>query len=246
MPPRKKKRTPRKKVRKAARHGQHKRTPRVKRGARPRAPRGLLVIHCDAVKLAADRFTVGRETIELIGRWVPKLPLRVIDACSDADLLAGCARLFEEGFKASVVLLVGHSNCDVLKLTAESAVSWASVAEWLRPFDPRHVVVFGCEGGRTLPGAALVKQLPRLEAIHGSPLKHTNAEMRVLAVQVLLLVTKTKLPAEADLLLRGANALLTGGLLFTRTREELLDGGDAGVATKHFAEELFKALLPRQ
>lgn len=219
------------------------------RGAKPRRSRrrgpALLVIECDIDKLAQDGFTIGRDVLTVVAKLCPGIAVRSVRARTSDELLHDLGQVASESFLATVVMVACHSNHAGLKLASDLFVPWRSFASWLAPFEPRHVAVFGCEGGRWLPSQALFEGIRSLQAVYGSPVPHTQNEMSVLKLLVPFLLSGGKLSADAHLLAQAVNFAATGGLIARATRKDVAGSDPWKAVLWTGLEELARAFLRR-
>src|SRR5437870_4489932 len=87
--------------------------PRQRRGAgqtrarRPPKPQSVLVIECDADKLHSQHIHVAGELQEIASALGPS---ELVSVTTIESLRAGLARVFDQGYRPTVVVVVGHSN----------------------------------------------------------------------------------------------------------------------------------------
>lgn len=140
--------------------------------ARGRAtPQSLLILHFDAAKLRADHLHLG-ETAEAMAT-ISKLALGgrtvVEDVTTSSDLTSKLARLADGGMTFDVVVAVGHSNADGIRVASDLFLQWGPFAQLLKRFKPRRLLLVACQAGRADAGEALFGSLPKLRRIYACP-----------------------------------------------------------------------------
>ena len=94
----------------------------------------------------------------------------VLDVTDRASLLGQFAAQAEAKRTFDVVVAIGHSNSDGIKLaTDEELVSWDAFANYLKPFEPRRLMLVACQAGRWPAAEQLFRRLPKLRRIFASP-----------------------------------------------------------------------------
>ncbi len=137
---------------------------------------------------------------------------------SAPQLARSLAPYFDGGHRPDVVVLIGHSNTTGFRLLdGPRGIRWGTVAEWLRPLDPKRLVLVGCEAGDWLPCGALFKGIASLEVIFGSPMKLTARQS---VVELLVPALAFDLPKNLLVCIQALNFLQTNGVMLCRTRAE--------------------------
>lgn len=168
----------------------------------------------------------------------------LVQASTQERLLAQFAHLAIRGMKYDVVLVVGHSNRNVLALASNAVCTWSVVAQWIDPFQPRLIVLAGCEAARWLPSAALFAGIKTLREIYGTPVASTEAQLQVLRLFLAYLFAGGKVGRDLRLLSQTLNYALTGGIIFRQTRAEMEAHGPREAAIWTGLEDILSKLRP--
>lgn len=134
-------------------------------------PQTLLVLHFDADRLRADHLHLGQ--IAAVTATISGLALGgrtvVEDATTTSDLMSKLARFAEDGMTFDVIVAVGHSNADGIRVASDLFMPWASFAQMLKPLKPRRLLLVACQAGRANAGQALFDGLRELRRIYACP-----------------------------------------------------------------------------
>lgn len=155
---------------KATTTGRRRRQPSRGRGVQTRPT--LLIVHLDAERLRADGLHLG-EAARFIGALTAvglTAEVEILDVTDRASLLREFARFAEARRTFDVVVAIGHSNSDGIKLASdERLVSWDAFANYMKPFAPRRLMLIACQAGRWPAADQLFKKLPKLRRIFACP-----------------------------------------------------------------------------
>lgn len=134
-------------------------------------PQTLLVLHFDAEKRRADHLHLGE--IAAVTATISGLALGgrtvVEDATTTSDLMSKLARFAEDGMTFDVIVAVGHSSADGIRVASDLFMPWASFAQMLKPLKPRRLLLVACQAGRANAGQALFNGLRELRRIYACP-----------------------------------------------------------------------------
>jgi hypothetical protein len=213
MPARKASKSPRK---------SSKKRPAVKKQAAPTKPKlkplSLLILECDANKLASQSLAVANE----LNRIVQILPAKVSAEVAFINSAAGLRDKFvsynEKYSSIKVIVVIAHSNRQVISIAPDMVIEWEAFGRWVEPFNPQQMVFVACEAGQYPSTRALFDTVPKLTKIYASPIKTTKAQAEVIKLLVpYLLLTKK----QDDDLIRWAqilNFLNNGGVILRCSR----------------------------
>lgn len=169
----------------------------------------------------------------------------LVQVTTEQKLLVDFADRATQGNRYDVVLVVGHSSLEGLRLARDRKSRWHAVARWLKPFSPRVIVLAGCEGGRWVPSKTLFDGLNSLKEIYGTPVLSTQPQLQALELLVVFLLAGGKVSVEWLPLAQAAAFALTDGVIFRQTREEFRSSGLAEAATWTVLESVLRKLLDR-
>jgi hypothetical protein len=217
---------------------------RASAGPKDKRP-SLLILECDAEKLAKQSLAIGSDVHELIGRWAPGvIRTELVRTASEVDLLEQLGRAKEKHGRFDLVLVVGHSNPQGLCLTAERFVPWGVFAKWIEIFEPKKVLLVACEAGRWLAAKAIFDGVPKLKEVYASPVVMNRHQATAVLLLVFYFLLVKSPDAEHVQMIQAINLFRSGGLLYRWTRKECKDEGLAeGVkwdVLSHLKESLFR------
>jgi hypothetical protein len=179
-----------------------------------------LILQCDSEKLLRDGLSIaagGASAAQLVQSF-SDIHVDVVEGTDERSLAREFAH--RSGAAFDVIVVIGHANEAGLQLASDRFAPWSVVAEWLRPFAPRRLVLLACRAGRALPAQILFDELRQLRRVYASPMAVTKATAQLLLAAVPYLVLN-RVPNST--LFRGAQltvAALTGGHLREWTRVE--------------------------
>ena len=157
--------------------------------------------------------------------------VEAIDVPDEQTLLQAFAGLAEGRRTFDVILAIGHSNTDGIRLAGGPGgfVSWEVFAKYLRPFEPRRLVLVACEAGRWTAASILFRKLPKLRRIFASPV-NTAKDLAQFMIAVVPYIVGVKAPKTNTTMWGKAAALaLTGGQVREWKRDTDKDDRSAGI-----------------
>ena len=131
----------------------------------------LLILHLDSAKLQSDGLHLTGPAA-FASTWAGlgmRAEVEAIDGTDLQNLLRQLWNLAENGREFDVVVVVGHSNADGIRISADMFADWEAFAGYLRPFAPRRLLLVACKAGLSTAGDALFRRLPKLRRIYASP-----------------------------------------------------------------------------
>ncbi len=198
--------------------------PRSKPARVPRRPpfAHLLIIECDADKLAAERLSLGTNVFEFLkgfpsGKRIEFLPTSTAD-----HLSAEFAAVMEKHTRFTNVLVVGHSNSQGLRLARDAFVKWPVLANWLTAFEPKNILLITCEGARFEGVSALFEGIKSLRNVFGSPVDLHPGQAGPLIIATLALLNGEHIPEHLKMAVQLVSFATTGGIPYRWTRQEVL------------------------
>lgn len=189
-----------------------------------RSPSGhLLVIECDSPTLDKQGLAIGTRAVQLLNPLFPAKNIQLLRTSADDRVAGEFASIIERHNRFKTVLLVGHSNPQGLQLAAETFVQWPVLAKWLAPFEPKSILLAACGGARFEGAKALFEGLKTLRDLYGSPIELTVQQTTPLALATMTLLTGNRLPKDLNGLIQAANFIVTRGLFYHWSRDEVLN-----------------------
>ena len=116
------------KVRKSAKRTHEKPKPRGK---------SLLILECDADKLAAQSISMANEIKAVVQLFAPKVNVEIVKTTTEDKLKSQFSHLAENNCRFGIIVIIGHSNTSGLSLTADGGVSWTALSKWVELFEPK-------------------------------------------------------------------------------------------------------------
>jgi hypothetical protein len=68
-----------------------------------------------------------------------------------------------------VIVVIAHSNQDVIRVASDLVLPWPAFARFLKPFKPRRLLLVACRGGRWDAGENLFNSIRSLRRIYACP-----------------------------------------------------------------------------
>lgn len=186
--------------------------PRSGPGRAPSKPQSLLILHLDAEKLRIDGLHLGDEAAFAAALSEVLLGSEVVvgDATVVAELNALLAAYVVAKRTFDVVVVVAHSNSDVIRVGRDLVLPWDKFAGFLQPLKPRRLLLVACRGGRWDAGESLFAAMPRLRRIFACPV---NASRNFGALMLLLVpyVVANRRPKDKHVLCSQVAAIAATG-----------------------------------
>jgi hypothetical protein len=192
-----------------------------------RRRKAVLIVECDSATLVRQNLAVGDQLHAMVKLAFPRNRVELVRTATEGELLKGLGELAGDGQRYRSIIIIGHSNRNGLRLTADSFYEWPAIGRWLGPFDPHRIILMACEAGRWLPCAALFESIPDLKEIFGSPVPAHKNQMWVVLGRVLYALGARRAEGKWIGLMQAGNFLITKGVMFRNTRQEYERGNDA-------------------
>jgi hypothetical protein len=177
-----------------------------------------LIIQCDTEKLRKDGLaTAGTLALTSKLTLAGSAEVRSVEATTIADLEAQLGAL-DRPF--STIIIIAHSNEEVIRVGSDKAISWSEFPKLVARFQPRTVVLVGCKAGSMTIASQFFARIESVRDVFGSPV---NARRSITKMLVPLLPALTGAPDELRKLinyLRLANFAFANHAIFNHTREE--------------------------
>jgi hypothetical protein len=190
--------------------------------SRPRQP-SLLILQFDTERLRDDGLCLIDKArfVALLGAFNSGADVEVCATTDLRDLLDQLAALVKQERRFDVVVCIGHSNETGIKVASDKFVDWEAFAGYLKPFEPRRLLLIACRAGRWPAANVLFRKLPKLRRIFASPM-NTSKNLGDLLLWAVPYLLEARSP-RAKLVQYGqiAAAALTGGQIrqWIRTRD---------------------------
>lgn len=188
-------------------------------------PKSILILQCDADKLESQGFRFSSSIEQTVRLFAPTSQSCRVKVTSQQSLLKGLADISQTIPTVDILVVEAHSNNSGLAMGSGFHLTWAQFANWIAKFQPKHVVLIGCQAGRWLPCSALFRGIPSLKEIYGSPTLLSESEAKWVFPLVLYLIHGGKLNKKQAVAASIANFLVSKSVTLRRTRAEFNKAG---------------------
>lgn len=183
----------------------------------------MLILHLDANKLREDRLHLGDQAAfaGFLASEGLNASVTRADATDRDDLHRTLAELVRQKRTFDVVVAIGHSNSQGIRMAADYFVGWPVFGEYLKPLEPRRLVVIACQAGQWPSARDLFPRLKKLRRLYASPVNATKdlAQFMLALAPVLLEVKAPR--AKQVTRAQVAAIVLTGGQIREWTRADI-------------------------
>jgi hypothetical protein len=196
-----------------------KRRPAKKKPAAKRLPAlSLLILECDANKLAQQNLSVANQLHQITHLIPAKITKEVAFINAAADLQEKFIDYKQKYSSIKLIVVIAHSNREVISIAPDMLLKWEAFAHWVLPFNPQKMVFIACEAGQFPATRTLFDEIPKLNKIYASPLKTSLAHVEVIKLLVPYLLLAKKL--DNDIIQMGSllNFFKTGGVILQCSR----------------------------
>lgn len=181
-------------------------------------PLSLLIIECDADKLAEQALSFAGEIKRVVEILPAKTSVEVAQINSTSDLRDKFVAYKEKYSSIKVIVVIAHSNRDMISIAPDMVIGWRAFGRWVAPLSPKQMVFVACEAGQYPSTRVLFDEVPKLNKIYASPLKTTKAQADVVRLLVPYLLLSRKQDDDVILLGQVLNFLTTGGIILRCSR----------------------------
>lgn len=207
---------------KKPRTGTRSRARPTKRSRTSKRPSSLLILHLDTNELRKGGLHLGAQAsfAALLANEGLNADVTLADAYHLDDLHATLAKLVTEKRTYDVVVAIGHSNSRGIRIAADHSVEWNVFGEYIKPLEPRRLVLIACQAGQWPSARDLFLTLKKLRRIYASPVnaRKNLAQFMLMLAPVLL---EVKAPRAKQVTRAQIAALaLTGGQIREWTRAD--------------------------
>jgi len=129
------------------------------------------------------------------------------------DLLGRLAHLAEDRAEFDVIVVIGHSNHECIRVArgTDGAVPWDAFSGYLKPFAPRRLMLVACKAGRWPPAVILFRKLLKLRRILASPVNVSASLGKLLVAMIPVLVEPVRPRDGVVTTIQAATVAVTGG-----------------------------------
>lgn len=184
----------------------------------------LLVLECQAEKLAGQGLNFGSEIVAFLRTMFPRKAIVAVPTAGTPELGPSLAEIWNRHDRFRSILIVGHSNAQGLQLTTDRFFEWGAIGQWLAKFEPKFLFIAACEAGRSQAVRALFAPIPSLREVYASPIKLFADQSAPIAVLVISVLLCRKIDNDVLRSLQVANYVITGGQLYRWKRAETGEG----------------------
>lgn len=224
-----------------------------RRKRRPRSPKRtgavrahLLVLECDAMKLAKDRMNLGSRFAAWIEDSLPGKHVTVVRAENESEMARDLAEALTLHGPFRSILVIGHSNAKGLIMTSGGLRTWATVGKWLEPFRPEYLFLTACEAGSSAVVRCLFDEVEGLREIYASPVQLEVGHTPPLGAIVFGLLKTGRINPDFARAIRALGFAISGGQVYRWRRNEVGSGQELNNALWDLAGVALQALRPRR
>jgi hypothetical protein len=191
---------------------------RQKKAVSKLKPLSLLILECDAQTLESQSLSFAREISTVVNALPKNLTVEPGLINSEEDfrkILIHCAEKYSS---IKNIVVIGHSNRDLIRVAPGFDLEWQVFARWLSSFNPQKMALIACEAGQFHPTRTLFDELPKLTKIYASPFKTNKLQFMAIHPLIAYLLLTTK--QDKDVIWTGqvVNFWRTGGIILECTR----------------------------
>ena len=183
----------------------------------------MLILHLDANKLRQDRLHLGEQAAfaAVLAKEGLNAPVTLAEATDRDQLHCMLAELVEQKRTYDVVVAIGHSNSEGIRIAADYFVHWQAFGEYVKPLQPRQLVLIACQAGQWPLARDIFPTLKKLRCLYASPVNATkDLAQFMLALAPILL--EVRMPRAKHVTWAQAAAIaLTGGQIREWTRADM-------------------------
>jgi len=149
---------------------------RVRAPRKPLPPQSVLIIHFDAAQLRAEGLHLGSVacTSAVVSKFLLDSDVEQRDVSTPDELRYTMDAFQAHKRKFDLVVVIAHSNDQVIRMARDTCASWTDFANWLRPLRPRRLVLVACKAGRWPAAQTLFETNRALTRIYGCPANVTK------------------------------------------------------------------------
>src|ERR1043166_3124511 len=89
----------------------------------------LLIIECESQKLTRQGLHLGTGLAKLIQDWLPGKKVAIVQTSTEKQMGEDLAKAFQQHGRFRSVLIVGHSDAELLDMTSDGPRPWATVGK---------------------------------------------------------------------------------------------------------------------
>lgn len=157
----------------------------------------LLILQLDTDRLRADGLHLGDLTLVVaaIGAIASGATVEVRETTTERDLLDQLAAFAQQQRRFDVIVAIGHSNETGIRIAPERFTTWDVFASYIKPFQPKRLMLVACQGGRWPAATILFRKLPKLRRIFASPV-NASKDLATLMLAMVPYLLEVKAPKD--------------------------------------------------
>lgn len=162
---------------------------------RLKSPPSLLILQLDSDKLRTDGllFSDLASFVGVVTMLASGAVVVTRETTTLRHLLDVLGELAREGHRFDVVVAVGHSNETGIRIARDKFAEWDEFAGYIKPFEPRRLMLVACQAGRWPAASILFNKLPKLRRIFASPV-NASKDLATLMIAVVPYLVEVKAP----------------------------------------------------
>lgn len=211
----------RKAIRKPTKRPATRKKPVASHAQEPKLPLlSLLILECDADLLARQSLSVAND-INAMVRILPKrLSVEVALIKTRDDLLEKFADYYKKYRAIKLVVVIAHSNNQVISLAPGMVIEWSAFAEWMKPFSPQKLVFIACKAGQFPSTRNLFDELEKLTEIYASPVELWIHQVEAMKLLIPYLLLARKIDGDLITIGQAISFMRHGGIILRCRRRQ--------------------------
>ncbi|WP_437737348.1 hypothetical protein [Sorangium sp. So ce1335] len=160
--------------------------------------------------------------VSVIGTVASDATVTIRETTSERELLDQLAALLQDDRRFDVVVAIGHSNETGIRIASDRFAPWDAFASYLKPFEPRRLMLVACQAGRWPAATVLFRKLPKLRRIFASPV-NASKDLATLMLAMVPYLLEVKAPRDHAVRIgQAVSVVLTGRQVrqWMRTRDK--------------------------
>jgi hypothetical protein len=181
-------------------------------------PLSLLIVECDAARLKREGLSFAGEIQKFVELLPKTLSVQLAEINSQADLLEAFSVYAEKYSSIKRVVIIAHSNRNLIRVAPNFELEWRVFARWFLPFKSQKMALVACEAGQFSPTRALFDELPKLKKIYASPFKTTKRQFQIIHLLMSYMLLNSKVDKDVIWAGQVVNFMKTGAIILECTR----------------------------
>jgi hypothetical protein len=180
----------------------------------------LLILECDADLLASQSLSVANDVNRIVGVLPKRLNVEVAYIRKQDDLRENFAAYSQKYSSIKLIVVIAHSNSQVISLAPGIVIGWDAFAEWIKPFSPQKLVCIACKAGQFPSTRILFDKIPKLTEIYASPVELWIHQVEAMMLLIPYLLMARKVDADLITIGQAISFMRHGGIILRCRRRQ--------------------------